>query len=158
MCTSICISLKHILCLLFNLQMVTAYQRENQLYCVRAKYVPNNPTNLKMGFQVVNSARQGSVTGTLVGSSGSGATSSTNSLFGGSTAIVAFPNGGSSATSASKLNVGPSFLSGFYLAGVKQAFGPYWVVAAGKKLGVLHMRTCCAAAAMLLSLFLVEAM
>jgi hypothetical protein len=122
------------LCLYFTLQMVTAYQRENQLYCVRAKYVPNNPTNLKMGFQVVNSARQGSVTGTLVGSSGSGATSSTNNLFGGSTAIIAFPNGGSSSTSASKLNVGPSFLAGFYLAGVKQAFGPYWVVAAGREL------------------------
>lgn len=112
--------------------MVTAYQRENQLYCVRAKYVPNNPGNYQMGFQVVNSARQDGVTGTLVGSSGSGATSSTNNPFAGSTTIMAFHNGGSSPTSASKLNVGPAFLAPFYLAGVKQAFGPYWVVAAGE--------------------------
>lgn len=84
------------------------------------------------GIQVVNSARQGSVTGPLVGSSGSGATSSTNSLFGGTTAIVAYPNGGSGPTSASKLSVGPGFLSGLYTAGLKQVFGPYWVVAAGE--------------------------
>jgi hypothetical protein len=76
------------------------------------------------------------VTGPLVGSSGSGATSSTISLFGGTTAILAFPNGGSGATSASKLNVGPSFLAGLYSAGLRQTFGPYWVIAAGTTAGV----------------------
>jgi hypothetical protein len=84
------------------------------------------------GIQVINSARQGSVTGSLVGSTGSGAGSSSNSLFEGSFGIVAFPNEGSDPTSASKLSVGPSFLAGLYSAGVKQAFGPYWVVAAGE--------------------------
>lgn len=78
------------------------------------------------GIEVINSARQGSVTGTLVGSTGSGA-----SGFG----IVAFPAGGSGPTCASKLNVGLSFLAGLYLAGVKGAFGPYWVVAAGELSG-----------------------
>lgn len=30
---------------LIPLQMITAYQRENQIYCVRAQYVANNPNN-----------------------------------------------------------------------------------------------------------------
>jgi hypothetical protein len=29
-------------------QMITAYQRENQLYCVRAQYVPNDASNLQV--------------------------------------------------------------------------------------------------------------
>lgn len=33
---------------LLPLQMITAYQRENQLYCVRAQYVPNDPNNLNV--------------------------------------------------------------------------------------------------------------
>jgi hypothetical protein len=89
---------------------------------------PYAPLPLQAGIQVVNSARQGSVTGSLVGSSGSGASSSTNSLFGGTTAILAYPSGGSGSTGASKLSVGPSFL-----AGLRQTFGPYWVVAAGEQ-------------------------
>lgn len=91
---------------------------------------PFSPS-LQAGIQVVNSARQGSVTGTLVGSSGSGAVSSTNSLFGGTTSILAYPSGGSGPSGASKLSVGPSFLAGLYSAGLHQTFGPYWVVAAG---------------------------
>lgn len=30
------------------LQMITAYQRENQLFCVRAVYQPNDPNNLQV--------------------------------------------------------------------------------------------------------------
>ena len=32
----------------FVLQMITAYQRENQLFCVRAIYQPNDPNNLQV--------------------------------------------------------------------------------------------------------------
>lgn len=87
---------------------------------------------LQRGIQVINSARQGSVTGSLIGSTGSGASSSSNSPLGGSFSITAFPEGGSGPTSASKLNVGPAFLAGLYSAGVKGTFGPHWVVAVGE--------------------------
>ena len=117
--------------------MITAYQRENQLFCVRAVYQPTNPANLNAGLAVVNSARTGSVTGPLVGSTGSGASSSSNSL--GSFGITAFPTSplaadGTSASprGASKLAVGPSFLASLYNAGFRGIFGPYWIVAVGE--------------------------
>lgn len=198
----------------FHLQMINAYQRENQLYCVRAEYIPNDPNNLNVstspcsemvlqrachihsrqplglpgcvstqrkpvclvvqplnnpnsstctqltmtmlepwtltdtlrlnfclqkGLQVMNSAREGGVNGPLVGSTGSGASSSSNSIFGGSFGLSAFPatqlaadGSSSSRTGASKLNVGPSFLASLYNAGFKSTFGPYWVVAVGE--------------------------
>jgi hypothetical protein len=36
--------------------MITAYQRENQLYCVRAQYLPNDPNNLNVSLQEPNAA------------------------------------------------------------------------------------------------------
>lgn len=75
---------------------------------------------LQRGIRVLNSARRGSVTGTLVGSTGANG-------------ILAFPTKSSSAsaTRASKLDVGPAFLEGVYSL-VPSTYGPYWVVAKGE--------------------------
>lgn len=90
---------------------------------------------LQKGITVINSARQDSVTGTLVGSSGSGAAGGS---VGGNFDIVAFPQTAlradgtsSNPTGASKLRVGPSFLAAAYRVGFRNLFGPYWIVDAG---------------------------
>jgi hypothetical protein len=75
------------------------------------------------------------VTGTLVGSTGSGAAGGSG---GSNVDIVAFPQTAlrvdgtsSNPTGASKLRVGPSFLAAAYRAGFRNLFGPYWIVDAG---------------------------
>ena len=55
-------------------QQVVAYQPANQLYCVRARYEPKDPTNFAKGISVFNQARSGSVTGAPVGQSSGSAT------------------------------------------------------------------------------------
>jgi hypothetical protein len=93
---------------------------------------------VQKGIQVINSARQGSASGTVVGSTGSGASSSSSGRTGANMALIAFPetqllaNGSSSPTGASKLRVGPAFLAGQFQAGKRDIFGPYWVVAVGE--------------------------
>jgi hypothetical protein len=95
--------------------------------------LPYSPS--QKGITVINSARQDSVTGTLVGSTGSGAAGGS---VGGNFNIVAFPQAAlradgtsSNPTGASKLRVGPSFLAAAYRAGFRNLFGPYWIVDAG---------------------------
>ena len=87
------------------------------------------------GITVINSARQDSVTGTLVGSTGSGAAGGS---VGGNFDIIAFPETtlradgtSSNPTGASKLRVGPSCLAAAYRGGFRNLFGPYWIVDAG---------------------------
>jgi hypothetical protein len=111
----------------------------------------------------VNSARQGSVSGAVVGSAGSGAGSSSSGRTGASMALVAFPESklnsegkSDSPTGGSKLRVGPAFLAERFLAGSRDIFGPYWVVAVGESLphgcvafmgpscGVYTAPVCCA--------------
>lgn len=97
---------------------------------------------LQKGITVVNSARNGSTSGPVVGSTGSGASESSSGRRGPvSMSLVAFPSelsadgsssSGGGPTGASKLRVGPGFLAGQYLAGNKDLFGDYWVVAVGE--------------------------
>lgn len=82
--------------------MPVFYQPVNQLYCVRAVYRPIDPKDLSAGIRVQNTANTGSVTGPATGSSGDA---------NGFNSIVALPNDGTGATAASKLSVGPGFLS-----------------------------------------------
>jgi hypothetical protein len=93
------------------------------------------------GFQVINSARQGSTSGEAVGSTGSGADSSSSGRTGANMALIAFPETqlspegkSDSPTGASKLRVGPAFLADRFLSGSREIFGPYWVVAVGQLL------------------------
>lgn len=91
------------------------------------------------------------MTGTVVGSAGSGAGSSSSGRTGASMALAAFPETqltsegkSDSATGASKLRVGPAFLAERFLAGSQDIFGPYWVVAVGEfaAQGCRSLRTC----------------
>jgi apolipoprotein D and lipocalin family protein len=102
-------------------QQPLVYQPASQLFCVRAQYIPVNPSNFSAGISVLNYANNDTVNGPAVGSvPGLGAP------------IVAFPAGeANSSTGASKLAVGIVFALPAYLAGDKSAFGPYWVVAVG---------------------------
>jgi apolipoprotein D and lipocalin family protein len=112
-------------------QQEVFYQPKDQLFCVRAQYVPRDPKDLSKGIAVINTAAQGSVTGAPVGSSDTGA---------GFNGIVAFPDAAAAkknpATGASKLRVLPSFLeSAFKLKPSNPLIsGPYWVVAAAPDL------------------------
>jgi hypothetical protein len=89
--------------------MPVFYQPVDQLYCVRAVYKPIDPAKLSAGIAVLNTAREGSVTGRTRGSSGG-----TRGL----DSIVALPGGGDGPTAASKLSVGPGFLAGLARTGL----------------------------------------
>lgn len=98
-------------------QVPLVYQPASQLYCVTAKYVPLDPTNLLAGLRVLNYGNDGAVNGPVTGTSGG---------FGPSlTAKVADPS------QPSKLTVG------FTLPGttVQLMPGPYWVLATGANPG-----------------------
>jgi hypothetical protein len=66
------------------------------------------------GIRVLNTARDGSVTGKQIGSSGGSS---------GLSSIVAFPSSEIGPTAASKLSVGPGFLSFLYNSPLKCAPG-----------------------------------
>jgi len=113
------------------LQNEVFYQPKDQLYCVRAAYVPRDPADFSKGVAVLNTANRGGVAGPAVGSSASG---------GGFAGIVAFPDAAAAkanpSTGASKLRVLPSFLEyAFKLKpGSSLISGPYWIVAAAPDL------------------------
>ncbi len=108
-----------------------AYQPESQLFCVRARYVPNNPSDYSKGIQVFNQARNGSVTGPIQG------------VANGTAQIVAFPDDtvAKDTYAAAKLRVAPAFFAPLYPVLKRVVFGPV-----GGRGGVLlgWMRQCIA--------------
>lgn len=96
------------------------FQPVNTLYCVRAEYVPLDPSNPLKGVLVKNYANRDRVNGAATGTSGSGGSAGAGSLFGRFLASIPNP------ADPSKLSVG------FAAPGSDNPlFGaPYWVVAA----------------------------
>ncbi|KAF8058885.1 zinc finger CCCH domain-containing protein 67 [Scenedesmus sp. PABB004] len=80
-------------------QVPVNFQRPDSFYCVRARYVPVDPSDLSRGLDVLNYANVGGVNGRAVGVSGAAG----NTSF----ALFALPAPGSGPTAASKLLVGP---------------------------------------------------
>jgi len=101
-----------------------SYQPADNLYCVRAEYVPIDPSDLSKGFYVRNYANQGRVNGPPTGTTGAG---------GNSRSLLALPDTKASGpTAASKLLVIPAFLKNLLPFNTwRAAAGPYWVVAVG---------------------------
>eukprot|EP00882_Tetradesmus_deserticola_P011514 GHRQ01012181.1.p1 GENE.GHRQ01012181.1~~GHRQ01012181.1.p1 ORF type:complete len:325 (+),score=101.49 GHRQ01012181.1:118-1092(+) len=109
-------------------QVVVSYQPRDSFFCITARYIPVDPSNLQKGIDVVNYANRGGVNNNPIGVSGAAGNSSMQ-LF-----AVPAPTTGPSA--ASKLLVGPKqFVSAAPAAAVAQRLGApngnYRVVAAG---------------------------
>eukprot|EP01024_Parvocaulis_polyphysoides_P029148 TRINITY_DN262_c0_g2_i1.p1 TRINITY_DN262_c0_g2~~TRINITY_DN262_c0_g2_i1.p1 ORF type:complete len:248 (+),score=30.77 TRINITY_DN262_c0_g2_i1:839-1582(+) len=96
-------------------QMPVSYQPVDQLYCVRAEYVPIDENEISKGVNVINYSNKGQVNGPASGTSGAG---------GSNLPLIAIvPN----ADQASKLRVGIK-----QLRFIQQiTFGDYWIVATG---------------------------
>lgn len=111
-------------------QVPVPYQPLDSFYCVSARYTPINPKDLAQGIKVENFARNGSVTGPALGTSGP--TSSAAFQLMALPWPAALPSAPS--TRASKLLVGPKALITRMppaAAVAARTAGPYWVVATG---------------------------
>ena len=99
------------------MQIPIIFQPVNTLFCVRAEYVPINPSNPLGGVLVKNYANKDRVNGPTTGTSGSGGAGSFLVRF-----VASVPN----PSDPSKLSVG------FALPGGNSPFfgAPYWIVAA----------------------------
>lgn len=123
-------------------QTPLVYQPLNQLFCVRAKYVPLDPKNLSKGVRVCNYANTGAVNKLPVGTClAPGVAPPTGKAPAFEMLAVPWPSSRSDdATAASKLLVGPTpFVSKATpdslakppAPGQPRLAGPYWVVAVG---------------------------
>jgi apolipoprotein D and lipocalin family protein len=109
-------------------QVVVDYQPRNSFYCVRARYIPVDPTDLSKGVDVINYGNLNRPNGPAIGVSGAAGNTSFS--------LFAIPVPGSGPTAASKLLVGPKqFVANAPAAVVVQQLkapkGDYRVVAVG---------------------------
>eukprot|EP00879_Flechtneria_rotunda_P007495 GHRR01007863.1.p1 GENE.GHRR01007863.1~~GHRR01007863.1.p1 ORF type:complete len:188 (+),score=31.96 GHRR01007863.1:228-791(+) len=111
-------------------QVEVTFQRANEFYCVRARYIAEDPNNITKGINVINYANRDRVNGPSIGTSGAAGNTSFYQF-----ARVA-PTRGPSATS--KLLVGPKqLLLSVPVEVLAQQFrapnGNYIIVAVGKR-------------------------
>jgi hypothetical protein len=109
-------------------QVVVDYQPRNSFYCVRARYIPVDPSDLSKGVDVINYGNLNKPNGPAIGVSGAAGNTSFS--------LFAKPAPGSGPTAASKLLVGPKqFVANAPAAVVAQKLnapkGTYRVVAVG---------------------------
>eukprot|EP01025_Chloroclados_australasicus_P067649 TRINITY_DN936_c0_g1_i1.p2 TRINITY_DN936_c0_g1~~TRINITY_DN936_c0_g1_i1.p2 ORF type:complete len:283 (+),score=38.93 TRINITY_DN936_c0_g1_i1:44-892(+) len=98
-----------------QLQMPLSYQPTEDLYCVKAWYVPIDENDVAKGVNVLNYANKGQVNGPVTGTAG---------VIGGGLPLIAIvPD----VDQASKLRVGLSFLR--IISAI--AYGDYWIIATG---------------------------
>lgn len=102
--------------------MTNSFQREDDLFCVRAKYELLEEGNFSGGLRVFNYGNSGAVNGPPMGS-----VSDDDGSFSELRAII--PD----ESNPSKLKVGPPFLESLFGSRIARTlFGPYWVVAVGE--------------------------